>query len=86
MFEYRISELSSDVLNHWKVAVNTLYEAGNPCSIVSLPNTMHSLPAYYVIALAEASSNLAKFDGLEYGISCLHPAISLYFFETFALY
>ncbi len=50
----------------WK-AINTLEELGASCEETSLPNLEYALPTYYIIAMSEASSNLARYDGLRYG-------------------
>jgi aspartyl-tRNA(Asn)/glutamyl-tRNA(Gln) amidotransferase subunit A len=50
----------------WK-AVHTLKSLGAVCEEVSLPNVRHALAAYYIVAMSEASSNLARYDGLRYG-------------------
>lgn len=57
------SEVSSAVMNARKV----MEKLGGKCVEVSLPNTVYAVPAYYVIAPSEASSNLARFDGVKYG-------------------
>ncbi|KAK3298357.1 amidase signature domain-containing protein [Chaetomium fimeti] len=66
--EYNIEELDPGIRNAWAKAANTLqHEFGARVVPVSLPSTRHALAAYYVIAPAEASSNLAKYDGVRYG-------------------
>ncbi len=65
--EYNIQELSSVVREGWFRALNKLQEQGHTIHRVSLPATKHALSAYYVLAPAEASSNLAKYDGVRYG-------------------
>jgi aspartyl-tRNA(Asn)/glutamyl-tRNA(Gln) amidotransferase subunit A len=49
-------------------------ELGGRCVEISLPHTEYALPAYYIIAPAEASANLARFDGVRYGYRCAEPA------------
>ncbi|KUI52505.1 Glutamyl-tRNA(Gln) amidotransferase subunit A, mitochondrial, partial [Cytospora mali] len=67
--EYNIAELDGCVRDAWKDAARVLRdEVGARVVPVSLPSTRHALSAYYVIAPAEASSNLAKYDGVRYGI------------------
>ncbi|ROW10391.1 hypothetical protein VMCG_01640 [Cytospora schulzeri] len=67
--EYNISELDGCVREAWEDAARVLRdEVGARVVPVSLPSTRHALSAYYVIAPAEASSNLAKYDGVRYGI------------------
>ncbi|KAI5794440.1 amidase signature domain-containing protein [Peziza echinospora] len=65
--EYNVSELSPSILAAWKHTINKLTKLGHKVKVVSLPNTKHALSTYYIIAAAEASSNLAKYDGLRYG-------------------
>ena len=48
-------------------AINKLKSLGASCKTVSLPHTEYAVPVYYIIATAEASSNLARFDGVQYG-------------------
>ncbi|KAI3397818.1 hypothetical protein diail_10351 [Diaporthe ilicicola] len=67
--EYNIAELQGRVLQAWQDAASFLRrEIGARVVPVSLPSTRHALSAYYVIAPAEASSNLAKYDGVRYGV------------------
>jgi aspartyl-tRNA(Asn)/glutamyl-tRNA(Gln) amidotransferase subunit A len=65
--EYNITELDPEVRQAWQQTLELLQEAGCKIVPVSLPNTKHALSAYYVIAPAEAASNLAKYDGVRYG-------------------
>ncbi|KAH8886681.1 amidase signature enzyme [Thozetella sp. PMI_491] len=65
--EYNIAELEPCVRDAWVAAGTQLQERGARVVPVSLPSTRHALSAYYVIAPAEASSNLAKYDGVRYG-------------------
>lgn len=67
--EYNIAELNGRVRQAWQQAASFLRdELGARVVPVSLPSTRHALSAYYVIAPAEASSNLAKYDGVRYGL------------------
>ncbi|KAJ6115159.1 Glutamyl-tRNA(Gln) amidotransferase subunit A [Penicillium sp. IBT 16267x] len=65
--EYNISELAPSVREAWLTSLAHLQEQGHTIKPVSLPATKHALSAYYVLAPAEASSNLAKYDGVRYG-------------------
>ncbi|KAK4117025.1 amidase signature enzyme [Canariomyces notabilis] len=66
--EYNIEELDGRIRDAWSAAAKALQEShGVRIVPVSLPSTKHALAAYYVIAPAEASSNLAKYDGIRYG-------------------
>jgi aspartyl-tRNA(Asn)/glutamyl-tRNA(Gln) amidotransferase subunit A len=66
--EYRIGELSGEIEALWRQGVGWLEAAGATIVDVSLPHTRYALPAYYIIAPAEASSNLARYDGVRYGL------------------
>ncbi|KAL2754017.1 hypothetical protein ACRALDRAFT_2048579 [Sodiomyces alcalophilus JCM 7366] len=66
--EYNIEELDPLIRTAWSDAANVLSDAGIEIVPVSLPSTKQALSAYYVIAPAEASSNLAKYDGVRYGV------------------
>ncbi|KAI9870433.1 MAG: Trimeric GatFAB AmidoTransferase(AdT) complex subunit, partial [Pleopsidium flavum] len=66
--EYNIQELSAMVRDAWLCTIHHLQRLGHSVHQVSLPATKHALSAYYVLAPAEASSNLAKYDGVRYGI------------------
>jgi aspartyl-tRNA(Asn)/glutamyl-tRNA(Gln) amidotransferase subunit A len=66
--EYILDELDEEVMETWNEAIEYLESEGVEILRVSLPHTQHALPAYYVIAPAEASSNLARYDGIRYGI------------------
>ncbi len=65
--EYRVDGMPPEIETLWSNGVEWLKEAGCEIVEVSLPHTKYALPAYYIIAPAEASSNLARYDGLRYG-------------------
>ncbi|RFU30344.1 hypothetical protein B7463_g5968, partial [Scytalidium lignicola] len=65
--EYNIAELDPVVRLVWQNVLNMLQENGYKIVPVSLPSTKHALSAYYVLAPAEAASNLSKYDGVRYG-------------------
>lgn len=65
--QYRVEELSPIVRQAWTKTLDYLKRLGHTVHTVSLPRTQKALSAYYVLAPAEASSNLAKYDGVRYG-------------------
>ena len=65
--EYRLPGLRPEIQKIWDKGAEMLRDAGADIVDVSLPHTKYALPAYYVIAPAEASSNLARYDGVRYG-------------------
>ena len=65
--EYRIDGMSAEIAKLWTQGADWLKAAGAELVEVSLPHTKYALPAYYVVAPAEASSNLARYDGVRYG-------------------
>jgi len=66
--EYRLDGMSPEIAALWDQGVAWLKAAGAEIREISLPNTKHALPAYYIVAPAEASSNLARYDGIRYGL------------------
>ena len=66
--EYRIDGVPADIDALWEQGVEWLRDAGAEPVRISLPHTAHALPTYYIIAPAEASSNLARYDGVRYGM------------------
>src|SRR5437868_5311023 len=66
--EYRIDGLSSEIGKLWDHGAAWLKAGGAEMVEVSLPHTRYALPAYYIVAPAEASSNLARYDGVRYGM------------------
>src|SRR3712207_5335177 len=60
--------MSPEIENLWHQGTEWLREAGAEIVEVSLPHTRYALPAYYIVAPAEASSNLARYDGVRYGL------------------
>ncbi|MFN3938563.1 MAG: Asp-tRNA(Asn)/Glu-tRNA(Gln) amidotransferase subunit GatA [Gemmobacter sp.] len=65
--EYRMDGMPDEIEALWQQGVEMLRDAGAEIVDISLPHTKYALPAYYVIAPAEASSNLARYDGVRYG-------------------
>ena len=71
--EYFEEGLNSDVAKVIEVAIEEYKKLGAEIVEISLPNTKLAIPAYYVIAPAEASTNLSRFDGVRYGYRCENP-------------
>ena len=65
--EYRVDGMSPEIEALWQQGIDWLKEAGANIVEISLPHTKYALPAYYIVAPAEASSNLARYDGVRYG-------------------
>ncbi|APR53313.1 Asp-tRNA(Asn)/Glu-tRNA(Gln) amidotransferase subunit GatA [Sphingomonas koreensis] len=65
--EYRVDGMPVEIEALWQQGIDWLKDAGAEIVEVSLPHTKYALPAYYIIAPAEASSNLARYDGVRYG-------------------
>src|SRR3569623_1550419 len=65
--EYRLDGMPSEIEKLWAQGADSLKAAGAELVEVSLPHTKYALPAYYIVAPAEASSNLARYDGVRYG-------------------
>jgi aspartyl-tRNA(Asn)/glutamyl-tRNA(Gln) amidotransferase subunit A len=65
--EYRMDGMPAEIDALWQDGIAMLKDAGAEIRDISLPHTKYALPAYYVIAPAEASSNLARYDGVRYG-------------------
>ncbi len=66
--EYRVEGMSEEIEALWRRGAAWLEAAGAEIVEVSLPHTKYALPAYYIVAPAEASSNLARYDGVRYGL------------------
>jgi aspartyl-tRNA(Asn)/glutamyl-tRNA(Gln) amidotransferase subunit A len=65
--EYRMDGMPAEIETLWQSGTEMLRDAGAEIVDISLPHTKYALPAYYVIAPAEASSNLARYDGVRFG-------------------
>jgi len=65
--EYRMEGMPAEIETLWQEGIQMMKDAGAEIIDISLPHTKYALPAYYVIAPAEASSNLARYDGVRYG-------------------
>jgi aspartyl-tRNA(Asn)/glutamyl-tRNA(Gln) amidotransferase subunit A len=66
--EYRVPGMAAEIDALWEQGVKWLEAAGAKIKPVSLPHTKYALPSYYIVAPAEASSNLARYDGVRYGL------------------
>ncbi len=66
--EYRVPGMSKEIEALWDKGVEWLKAAGATIHEISLPHTKYALPAYYIVAPAECSSNLARYDGVRYGL------------------
>ena len=75
--EYRLDGMDATILKLWEQGLEWLRAAGAEVVEVSLPHTKYALPAYYIIAPAEASSNLARYDGVRYGLRVTPPGANL---------
>lgn len=82
--EYRMEGMSAEIDAMWEQGINWLKAAGAEVVDVSLPHTQHALPTYYIIAPAECSSNLARYDGVRYGLRVANDGDSLHdmYFNT----
>ncbi len=66
--EYTIDGMPAEIQSLWEQGIAWMKDAGAEIVPVSLPHTRYALPAYYIVAPAEASSNLARYDGMRYGM------------------
>ena len=65
--EYKVEGLNSEIVEVWEDTINFFKKNGAEIINISLPHTSFALPTYYIIAPAEASANLARYDGVKYG-------------------
>ena len=75
--EYRMEGPDQAILDLWDKGAEMLRDAGAEIVDISLPHTKYALPAYYIVAPAEASSNLARYDGVRYGLRDLPEGANL---------
>ncbi|WP_296218017.1 Asp-tRNA(Asn)/Glu-tRNA(Gln) amidotransferase subunit GatA [uncultured Sphingomonas sp.] len=75
--EYRVENMPEEIEALWQQGIAWMKDAGAEIVEVSLPHTKYALPAYYIIAPAEASSNLARYDGVRYGLRELPDGANL---------
>ena len=66
--EYRVDGMPDEIEKIWQQGIAWLKDAGAEIVDITLPHTKYALPAYYIVAPAEASSNLARYDGVRYGL------------------
>jgi aspartyl-tRNA(Asn)/glutamyl-tRNA(Gln) amidotransferase subunit A len=66
--EYRVDNMPAEIERLWRDGIDWLKASGARIVDISLPHTRYALPAYYIVAPAEASSNLARYDGVRYGL------------------
>lgn len=66
--EYRVDGMPAEIEKLWQQGIDWLKAAGAEIVDISLPHTKYALPAYYIVAPAEASSNLARYDGVRFGL------------------
>lgn len=75
--EYRMDGTADEIVQSWEQGIAWLKDAGAEIVDISLPHTKYALPTYYIIAPAEASSNLARYDGVRYGLRDLPEGAGL---------
>ena len=75
--EYQVDGMPEEIKKLWEQGAAWLQDAGAELIDISLPHTKYALPAYYIVAPAEASSNLARYDGVRYGHRTSKPFSSL---------
>ena len=75
--EYRVDGIDADIARVWDEGIRWMKDAGAEIVDISLPHTKYALPTYYIIAPAEASSNLARYDGVRYGLRDLPEGAGL---------
>ena len=81
--EYSLPQISDEINEMWEKGIKVLEKGGAKIKYISLPHTKYALPTYYIIAPAEASSNLARYDGVKYGFrSKIHDSLDEMYEET----
>ena len=80
--EYRLDGMPSEIETLWSQGTQWMRDAGAEIVDVSLPLTKYALPVYYIVAPAEASSNLARYDGVKYGLRIENPDIQTMYERT----
>jgi len=80
--EYRVDGMPAEIEALWARGIDWLKAAGAETVEISLPHTKYALPTYYIIAPAEASSNLARYDGVRYGLRVPGESLDEMYEET----
>ena len=80
--EYRLDGMPDEIEALWQQGIDWMKDAGAEIVDVSLPLTKYALPVYYIVAPAEASSNLARYDGVKYGLRVEDPDIQTMYEKT----
>ncbi len=80
--EYRVEGMPEEIDRYWRQGMDWCRAAGAEIVDISLPHTRYALPAYYIVAPAEASSNLARYDGVRYGLRCKSDDITDMYEQT----
>ena len=80
--EYRMDGMPEEIEALWQQGIKWLQEQGAEIVDVSLPHTKYALPAYYIVAPAEASSNLARYDGMRYGARVIGDDLDKTYMES----
>ena len=75
--EYRVDGMPGEIEKLWSQGIDWLKSAGAQIVDISLPHTKYALPTYYIVAPAECSSNLARYDGVKYGLRVTGDNLSL---------
>jgi aspartyl-tRNA(Asn)/glutamyl-tRNA(Gln) amidotransferase subunit A len=72
---YEQAQLDPDIRQAWEKAIQIYQEAGCQIVMVDMPYSVHALPCYYILACAEAASNLQRYDGVKYGFRASHQGM-----------
>jgi len=80
--EYRVDGMASEIEALWQRGIDWMKAAGATIKEVSLPHTKYALPTYYILAPAEASSNLARYDGVRFGLRVPADALTAMYEQT----
>ena len=75
--EYQLADLDADIIENWQNSIKAMQDLGAEIVEISLPHTEYAAPTYYIISTAEASSNLARYDGVRYGLRVYDKGDSL---------